>query len=79
MQEIGVYELKTHLAKYLKRVSQGYSFTITKNGVPIAVLQSYQSEKKEDIKQVIHSLREFRKDHNLGDLKIREMIEEGRK
>jgi len=78
MQEIGVYELKTHLAKYLKRVSQDYSFTITKNGVPNAVLQSYQPEKKVDNNQVIHSLHEFRKDHILGDLKIREMIEEGR-
>ncbi len=38
MDEIGAYEAKTRLAQLLRRVSRGERFTITKHGVPIALL-----------------------------------------
>jgi len=79
METVGAYEAKTHLPKLLERVSKGECITITKHGIPIAVLQPHDSQKTVDTKSVISELRKFRKKHSLGGLSIREMIEEGRK
>jgi prevent-host-death family protein len=79
MKSIGAYEAKTHLPKLLEQVAEGQQITITKHGVPVAVLSPYDSEKNVDILEVIRSLREFRKGNRLEDLSIRDMIEEGRK
>lgn len=78
MEKVGVYEAKTHLPKLLERVAEGYRVTITKHGVPIAVLEPYDPEKSFDVKEVIVQLREFRKGKRLEGLTIREMVEEGR-
>ncbi|MFP4085845.1 MAG: type II toxin-antitoxin system Phd/YefM family antitoxin, partial [Desulfobacteraceae bacterium] len=40
METVGAYEAKTHLPKLLERVMKGERITITKHGVPVAVLQS---------------------------------------
>lgn len=79
METIGAYEAKTHLPKLLERVSKGERITITKHGVPVAILQPHEKQKLMDTKSVISELREFRKKHNLGKLSVREMIEEGRR
>jgi prevent-host-death family protein len=78
MEEVGAYEAKTHLPKLLERAAQGYRITITKHGVPIAVLGPYDPEKSGDTAAVIKELLEFRENHTLSGLTIREMIEEGR-
>ena len=79
MEIIGAYEAKTHLPKLLERVKMGERFTITKHGVPIAVLQPPDLENRADTPAVIRELREFRAKHRLDGLTIREMIEEGRR
>ena len=79
METVGAYEAKTHLPKLLERVSKGERITITKHGVPVAVLQPHDNQKIMDTKSVISQLREFRKKHTLGNLSVREMIEEGRR
>ena len=79
METVGAYEAKTHLPKLLERVSKGERITITKHGVPVAVLQSPDPEKTFDIKSVIAELRNLRSKHSLGGLSIREMIKEGRR
>lgn len=79
MEEVGAYEAKTHLAKLLERAAQGYRITITKHGVPIAVLGPYDPEKGSDTETVIKELFEFRESNSLAGLTIREMIEEGRR
>ena len=38
MSEIGAQEAKTHLTKLLERVEKGESFTITRQGRPVAEL-----------------------------------------
>jgi prevent-host-death family protein len=78
MESVGAYEAKTHLPKLLERVADGHRITITKHGVPVAVLIPYDLEKNVDVREVIQSLREFREDHSLKGSSIREMIEEGR-
>jgi len=79
METVGAYEAKTHLPKLLERVMKGERITITKHGVPIAVLQPPDPEKTVDSKSVIAALRKFRNKHTLDGRSIREMIEEGRR
>ncbi len=79
MKTVGAYEAKTHLPRLLDRVSKGERITITKHGVPIAVLQPVDPEKNVDISSTIAALRKFRKQNRLSGHSIREMIEEGRR
>jgi prevent-host-death family protein len=79
MGTVGAYEAKTHLPKLLERVLKGERITITKHGVPVAVLQPPDSERKVDTKSVILALRKFRDKHNLGGISIRDMVEDGRR
>jgi prevent-host-death family protein len=79
MESVGAYEAKTHLPKLLERVAEGERITITKHGVPVAVLEPYDVEKNVNVQEVIRSLREFREGNSLKGSSIREMIEEGRR
>ena len=79
METVGAYEAKTHLPKLLERVTKGERITITKHGVPVAVLQPFDPAKNIDTKTIIREIRRFRKKNNLSGLSIREMIEEGRR
>ncbi len=79
MQTIGSYEAKTHLPKLIDKVLKGEKITITRHGVPVAILQSPEAETKKDPKKVIAKLKQFRKSHTLQDLTIKEMIEQGRR
>ena len=79
METVGAYEAKTHLPKLLDRVSRGERITITKHGLPVAVLQPFDPEKNVDIRATIVSLRKFRQKNRLSGFSIHEMIEEGRR
>jgi prevent-host-death family protein len=79
METVGAYEAKTHLPKLLERVIKGERITITKHGIPVAILQPPLPLKKTEPKEVISELRKFRKKNTLKDLSIRDMIEEGRR
>lgn len=79
METVGAYEAKTHLPKLLERVMKGERITITRHGVPVAVLQSPGEEPALKTKSVIKELRKFRSKHNLKGTSIRELIEDGRR
>jgi len=79
MESVGAYEAKTHLPRLLERVMKGERITITKHGVPVAVLQPHDARKAVNTKSVIAELRDFRDRHSLGGLSLRDMIEEGRR
>ncbi len=79
METVGAYEAKTHLPKLLERVIKGELITITKHGIPVAVLQPPPPVRKTKPKKVIAELREFREKLTLKGLSIRDMIEEGRR
>lgn len=79
METVGAYEAKTHLPKLLERVMKGERITITKHGIPVAVLQPFEPDKHIDIKSVIMEIRRFREKNRLSGLSIREMMEEGRR
>ena len=79
MKTVGAYDAKTHLPKLLELVAKGEKITITKHGVPVAVLQPADSSKSTPVREVIEQLKQFRAGRHLGTLSIREMIEEGRR
>lgn len=79
METVSAYEAKTHLAQLLQRVAKGEKITITKHGVPVAVLHPAHAVKRQPVREVIEQLKKFRTQQRLDGLSIREMIEEGRR
>ena len=79
METVSSYDAKTHLPRLLRRVERGERFTITRHGVPIAVLQPLDEAARTDPVEVIAELRLFRQGKRLDGLEIRELIEAGRK
>lgn len=79
METVGSYEAKTHLPRLLDRVAQGERITITKHGVPVAMLVPVSSPSVEERLAAIQELRTFRQGRKLGEDSIRDMIEEGRR
>ena len=77
-QTVGAYEAKTHLPALLDRVSKGEHITITRHGVPVAVLGPPSGTRKRAVSEVIQDMIEARKGVRLNGLSIREMIDEGR-
>jgi prevent-host-death family protein len=82
METVGAYEVKTHLSGLLKRVERGESFTITKNGVPVAKLIPIEARSQPDVTQAIADLLALRKERagrGLSHTEIKAMINEGRR
>ena len=77
MATVGSHEAKTHLPALLERVRQGEKITITRRGVPIAMLVPVGPPETTDLEAVLKQLRRFRCGRQLGGLSVREMIEEG--
>ena len=75
MQEVGAYEAKTNLSALLDRVAAGESVTITRHGVPVAVLCPPPSRTKMTVHEAIAAVRDFRKGRNVTQSEIREWIE----
>lgn len=79
MRSIGAYEAKTHLPRLLDEVARGERITITKHGVPVAILVPPGSAAVADADALMKWMREFRKGHPLGGVTICELIDEGRR
>ncbi len=68
------YEAQSDLQALLDRVSQGEQITVTRRGVPVAILQPYPAQENEKIKDIVVELRALRQTQQLGDLSIQELI-----
>jgi len=79
MKTVGAFEAKTHLNRLLKKVSQGETILITLRGVPVANLVPAGQQQNKDLKKVVKEMRQIRKGASLGNLSLREMIDEGRR
>ena len=79
MDTVSSYDAATHLPVLLDRVAQGERITITREGVPVAVLVPAIEKRKADAREAIRAIREFRKGRNLGGLSVRTLREEGRR
>ncbi|MBF0144713.1 MAG: type II toxin-antitoxin system prevent-host-death family antitoxin [Magnetococcales bacterium] len=78
MDTVGAFEANTHLSALLMSVAQGEKITLTKHGVPVAVMCSPGLHPKRDRYEMVQALREFRANHLLGNRSLRLLIEEGR-
>jgi prevent-host-death family protein len=80
MITVGSYEAKTHLPRLLDQVSKGEQVTITKHGVPVAMLVPVSVCGPHIVDEAIESLLELQRGRPPIDPgTIRMMIEEGRK
>ncbi len=79
MTSVGAYEAKTYLPALLARVANGERITITKHGVPVAMLVPVGAATTQSPRELIGKLRELRKGSRLGGMSLRALIEEGRR
>jgi prevent-host-death family protein len=80
METIGSFEAKTHLASLLDRVAKGERITITRHGVPAAMLIPVgDAERKLTHTEIVEGLRALRKRVKPGKMTVREMVNQGRR
>jgi prevent-host-death family protein len=80
METIGSFEAKTHLAALLDRVAKGETITITRHGVPAAVLMPVAgSDARMSHQEIVEGMRALRKRVKPGKKSVREMVNEGRR
>ena len=76
---IGAFEAKTKLSELLERVGKGASFIITKRNKPVARLVAPEEDEAQRRIDAGKAIRELSKNYTLGGLKIKDLIEEGRR
>lgn len=76
---IGTYEAKTHLPKLLEKVAKGERITITRHGLPVAMLVPVEVADKPHPGETIGQLLAFARSHPLKNASIRDMVDEGRR
>lgn len=80
METIGAFEAKTHLASLLDRVAKGEKITITRHGVPAALLVPVGStQQKLSHKEIVQGMRDLRKRVKPDKMSVRDMVNEGRR
>ena len=75
---VGVYEAKNHLPELLRSVMAGARIDITKHGMPIATLVPYQAPANQ-VAEAVKALQSMSKRISLKGIKIKALIEEGRR
>ena len=79
MKTVGAFEAKTHFNQLLKKVSEGETIRITRRGIPVAKLVPDIEAGQKDLKKMVAEFRRIRQGASLGDLSIRDLINEGRR
>lgn len=80
MASIGISKAKTHLPELLNRVARGERITITRYGVPAAVLIPVEETQCElTHKEIVKRMRTLRKRVKPDQMSVREMIQEERR
>lgn len=78
MTTFGAFEAKTHFSELLDRVARGEKITITRHGVPAALLVPIE-ERKRTHEQIVEGMRALRKRVKPDTMSVREMVIEGRR
>lgn len=82
MERIGAFEAKTNLSALLDRVAQGETITITKHGIPAAMLVPVEQtggRGKPSHKEIVEGMRALREQVKPDTMSVREMVKEGRR
>jgi prevent-host-death family protein len=67
------------LPRLLDEVAKGERITITKHGIPVAILVPPGTLPAPDVESLMQRMRELRKGNRLDGVTIRELIEDGRR
>ncbi len=80
---VGMHEAKVHFSEYAHRVEQGDSIVVTRHGKPAMRMMPISEVPTEDVvtrrNAAIDRWLESRKGVTLGGLKIKDLINEGRR
>ena len=77
---IGSYEARTRFSELLARVEAGDEVIITRHGVPIAHLSPVRPQATvEQKRQAIKEMKNLARSNSLKGLKIKDLINEGRR
>jgi prevent-host-death family protein len=80
MENIGAFDAKTHLSALLDRVARGERITITRHGVPAAMLVPVgEARSKLTHEEIVEGMRGLRKRVKRGTMSVREMVNEARR
>ena len=79
MKSVGVYEAKTQLPRLLNRVARGERITITRHGVPVAVIVPPDGRTERPVGDVIAELELFGRGRKLRGLSLRTLTASGRR
>lgn len=78
MGTVGTYEVKTHLSSLLARVEKGERITITRHGIPVAMMVPATPGRK-TAAEAIDDIRGLRAGMKFDGLDLKELILEGRR
>ncbi len=77
---VGAYDAKTHFSDLLERVEAGEEITITRHGSPVARLVPVKrTTTAVERRAAIEAMRKLAEGNSLGGLRIKDLIEEGRR
>jgi prevent-host-death family protein len=79
MEKVGAFEAKTHLAALLDRVAKGEKITITRRGIPAAILIPVDANNLLSHQDIVAGLRALRKRVKPGKMSVKQMINQGRR
>ncbi len=80
MKTVGAFDAKTHLSGLLDRVARGERITITRHGIPVAMLVPVrEAGRKLSHEEIVAGMRALRKRVKPDKMSIRELISEGRR
>ena len=81
MKVVGAYEAKTRLPALLGDVARGQRITITRHGLPVAMLIPVGAIPSQEPKDIADGWRRYREERQIRlgpDLTLRDMIDQGR-
>lgn len=79
MDQIGLHEAKTRLSEIIAKVHEGNEYIITRRGIPVARLVPAEKPSREVAKKALEQAKQLRETLSLGGLKMKDLIEEGRR
>ncbi len=80
METIGAFDAKTHLSALLDRVAKGERITITRHGVPAAMLVPIaEAGPKLTHEEILEAMRALRKRVKRDTMSVRAMVNQGRR
>ena len=77
---VGAYDAKTHFSELLAKVESGEEITITRHGTPVARMVPVKRQTTPEVRRgAIAHWTASSKGLSLGGLKIRDLLNEGRR